>query len=68
MVNEPHISQRRKSLGDSVLERNVCFVDTPGYRHGSSVSIISHAGCLKMLISYRRWSRSYPVLNMSSLI
>ncbi|KAL7626577.1 hypothetical protein AAE478_003349 [Parahypoxylon ruwenzoriense] len=36
MVNEPHISQRRKSLGDGVLERNICFVDTPGYRHGSS--------------------------------
>ncbi|OTB04929.1 hypothetical protein M426DRAFT_320233 [Hypoxylon sp. CI-4A] len=36
MLNEPDISQRRKSLGDSVLERNVCFVDTPGYRNGSS--------------------------------
>lgn len=37
MLNDPHISERRKSLGDSVLERNVCFVDTPGYRNGSSV-------------------------------
>ncbi|KAI8966234.1 hypothetical protein F5Y11DRAFT_309791 [Daldinia sp. FL1419] len=36
MLDEPHNSQRRKSLGDSVLERNVCFVDTPGYRNGSS--------------------------------
>ncbi|KAI1805799.1 Septin-domain-containing protein [Daldinia bambusicola] len=36
MLDEPHISQRRQSLGDSVLERNVCFVDTPGYRNGSS--------------------------------
>ncbi|KAI2470620.1 hypothetical protein F4781DRAFT_390002 [Annulohypoxylon bovei var. microspora] len=35
-VDELHISERRKSLGDSVLERNVCFVDTPGYRNGSS--------------------------------
>ncbi|KAI0881943.1 uncharacterized protein GGS22DRAFT_171178 [Annulohypoxylon maeteangense] len=35
-IDEPHDSQRRKSLGDSVLERNVCFVDTPGYRNGSS--------------------------------
>ncbi|KAI1648554.1 Septin-domain-containing protein [Daldinia loculata] len=36
MLDEPHLSQRRKSLGDSVLERNVCFVDTPGYQNGSS--------------------------------
>ncbi|KAI1772501.1 Septin-domain-containing protein [Hypoxylon cercidicola] len=36
MLDDPHISQRRKSLGDSVLERNVCFVDTPGYRNGAS--------------------------------
>ncbi|OTB17926.1 hypothetical protein K445DRAFT_315663 [Daldinia sp. EC12] len=36
MLDEPHVSERRKSLGDSVLERNVCFVDTPGYRNGSS--------------------------------
>ncbi|XXG96470.1 polynucleotide adenylyltransferase [Hypoxylon texense] len=36
MLDDPHISERRKSLGDSVLERNVCFVDTPGYRNGAS--------------------------------
>ncbi|KAF3012171.1 hypothetical protein E8E14_005998 [Neopestalotiopsis sp. 37M] len=29
-------SQRRKSLGDQVLDRNICFVDTPGYRPGPS--------------------------------
>lgn len=23
--------QRRKSMGDAILERNICFVDTPGY-------------------------------------
>lgn len=23
-------------MGDSVLERNLCFVDTPGYSHGLS--------------------------------
>lgn len=38
MLDDPHISQRRKSLGDNILERNVCFVDTPGYRNGASVS------------------------------
>ncbi|KAI1094726.1 hypothetical protein F5B19DRAFT_444517 [Rostrohypoxylon terebratum] len=35
-VDEPYDPQRRKSLGDSVLDRNVCFVDTPGYRSGHS--------------------------------
>ncbi|KAH7041306.1 Septin-domain-containing protein [Microdochium trichocladiopsis] len=29
-------SGRRKSLGDGVLDRNICFVDTPGYGRGSS--------------------------------
>ena len=23
-------------MGDTVLERNICFVDTPGYSHGMS--------------------------------
>ncbi|KAH6850394.1 hypothetical protein B0I37DRAFT_113367 [Chaetomium sp. MPI-CAGE-AT-0009] len=27
---------RRKSLGDAVLDRNICFIDTPGYGSGSS--------------------------------
>jgi hypothetical protein len=30
--------RRRKSSGDSILERNICFVDTPGYGSGTSVS------------------------------
>lgn len=25
-------------MGDSVLERNLCFVDTPGYSNKTSVS------------------------------
>ncbi|KAI0180835.1 Septin-domain-containing protein [Hypoxylon sp. FL1284] len=36
MLDESRLSQRRKSVGDSILERNVCFVDTPGYRSGAS--------------------------------
>jgi hypothetical protein len=32
------VLKRRRSSGDSVLERNLCFVDTPGYGHGTSVS------------------------------
>ncbi|KAK8034775.1 hypothetical protein PG993_009770 [Apiospora rasikravindrae] len=30
------VDSRRKSLGDNVLDRNICFVDTPGYGKGSS--------------------------------
>ena len=28
--------RRRKSIGDTVLERNICFVDSPGYSNGIS--------------------------------
>ncbi|KAI0598611.1 Septin-domain-containing protein [Biscogniauxia sp. FL1348] len=35
-LDEFRATHRRKSMGDSVLERNICFVDTPGYGHGSS--------------------------------
>lgn len=31
----------RKSLGDEVLDRNVCFVDMMGYGFGSLVSFMS---------------------------
>ncbi|MCJ1478462.1 hypothetical protein MMC13_007142 [Lambiella insularis] len=31
------VLRRRKSSGDTVLERNVCFVDTPGYDSGTSL-------------------------------
>lgn len=37
--------QKRKSLGDHVLDRNICFVDTPGYGVGSSVSILRPIRC-----------------------
>lgn len=37
-LDECRADSRRKSLGDSVLDRNICFVDTPGYGRGSSVS------------------------------
>ncbi|KAK3939364.1 hypothetical protein QBC46DRAFT_364863 [Diplogelasinospora grovesii] len=35
-VDDFRILRRRKSLGDAVLDRNICFVDTPGYGSGSS--------------------------------
>lgn len=39
-LEESRILRRRKSLGDSVLERNLCFVDTPGYGNKTSVCYI----------------------------
>jgi hypothetical protein len=36
-VDDFRLLRRRKSLGDAVLDRNICFVDTPGYGSGSSV-------------------------------
>lgn len=35
-VDDLQVLRRRKSLGDAVLDRNICFVDTPGYGNGSS--------------------------------
>ncbi|KAK7953613.1 hypothetical protein PG996_014505 [Apiospora saccharicola] len=35
-LDESRVDSRRKSLGDSVLDRNICFVDTPGYGRGAS--------------------------------
>lgn len=35
-VEDSRILRRRKSSLDTVLERNICFVDTPGYSPGAS--------------------------------
>ena len=35
-IEDTKVLRRRKSLGDTVLERNLCFVDTPGYNNGIS--------------------------------
>ncbi|KAK0646309.1 hypothetical protein B0T16DRAFT_328701 [Cercophora newfieldiana] len=35
-MDDFRLLRRRKRLGDSVLDRNICFVDTPGYGSGSS--------------------------------
>lgn len=44
-------SQRRKSLGDQVLDRNICFVDTPGYSSSSSALEII-APCVEYVESH----------------
>ncbi|KAL3425231.1 heat shock protein [Phlyctema vagabunda] len=46
-LEESRILRRRKSVGDSVLERNLCFVDTPGY--GTATSCLD---CIDPIISY----------------
>ncbi|KAK3178741.1 hypothetical protein OEA41_000878 [Lepraria neglecta] len=35
-IEDTKVFRRRKSMGDTVLERNLCFVDTPGYSNGIS--------------------------------
>ena len=35
-IEESKMLRRRKSMGDTVLERNLCFVDTPGYSQARS--------------------------------
>lgn len=36
-IDDLNVLKRRKSMEDTVLDRNICFVDTPGYGSGSSV-------------------------------
>ncbi|TAQ85780.1 hypothetical protein B7494_g5895 [Chlorociboria aeruginascens] len=45
--DESRILRRRKSMGDSILERNLCFVDTPGY--GNKTSCLE---CINPVIDY----------------
>ncbi|KAL8720560.1 MAG: hypothetical protein Q9225_002606, partial [Loekoesia sp. 1 TL-2023] len=37
-LEENKALRRRKSVDDPVLERNICFVDTPGYGRGLSIT------------------------------
>ncbi|PVH88959.1 hypothetical protein DL98DRAFT_508809 [Cadophora sp. DSE1049] len=46
-LEESRILRRRKSMGDSVLERNLCFVDTPGY--GNQTSCLE---CITPVVDY----------------
>ena len=36
-IDDSKLLRRRKSSGETVLERNLCFVDTPGYSSGMSM-------------------------------
>ncbi|KAI0994340.1 hypothetical protein K3495_g13842 [Podosphaera aphanis] len=46
-LEESKVLRRRRSLGDTVLQRNLCFVDTPGYSHKTS-----HAECISSVVEY----------------
>ena len=46
-IEETKVLRRRKNMGDTVLERNLCFVDTPGYGHG-----ISRMECIESILQY----------------
>ncbi|KUI58804.1 Septin-7 [Cytospora mali] len=35
-LDDFRLLKRRKSMGDFVLDRNICFIDTPGYSDGAS--------------------------------
>lgn len=59
-LDELGASQSRKSLGDQVLDRNICFVDTPGYGTGSSVSTIKNDRRRTSTHWCRSWKPSYP--------
>lgn len=41
-------------MGDSVLERNLCFVDTPGY--GNKTSVSDYQKSRPLLICFSAWN------------
>ncbi|EPS43932.1 hypothetical protein H072_2052 [Dactylellina haptotyla CBS 200.50] len=57
---DSRVLRRRKSSGETVLERNVCFVDTPGYGAGTSYS-----ECIEPVFKYveRQLERTTSIMN-----
>jgi len=45
-LDESRILRRRKSSIDAVLERNICFVDTPGCEEGATSAIVNYVESL----------------------
>jgi hypothetical protein len=42
-MEESRVLRRRKSsMGDTVLERNICFVDTPGHGRSGAADQVVH--------------------------
>ncbi|KAK6355249.1 hypothetical protein TWF696_004364 [Orbilia brochopaga] len=59
---DSRVLRRRKSTGETVLERNVCFVDTPGYGAGTSYS-----ECIGPVVKYveRQLERTTSIMGGS---
>lgn len=53
-------------MGDTVLERNLCFVDTPGYSGGTSVSN-TFSPYRAQLTCSRAWNALLPLWIISDL-
>ncbi|KAJ4340381.1 hypothetical protein N0V95_007521 [Ascochyta clinopodiicola] len=60
-VEETRVLRRRKSSIDTILERNICFVDTPGYIEGRS-----EQDDMNLVIEYME-SLLYQTASMSTL-
>lgn len=62
-MEESKVLRRRKSMGDTVLERNLCFVDTPGYSHSTSP-----IGGIESVMNYitEQMNTMYSMANMGS--
>jgi hypothetical protein len=48
-LDESRVLKRRKSMGDSVLERNLCFVDTSGAKRTDHIVHYAEQQLLKAL-------------------
>lgn len=61
-IQETKILRRRKSMGDTVLERNLCFVDTPGYSSG-----IPRIESIELVLQYieEQFTKSFCAANGS---
>jgi hypothetical protein len=38
-MEDGRVLRRRKSMGETVLERNICFIDSPGLDSGSTINL-----------------------------
>ncbi|KAL8672445.1 MAG: hypothetical protein Q9168_003092 [Polycauliona sp. 1 TL-2023] len=62
-IEENKPQRRRKSFGETILERNICFVDTAGYGRGLSIT-----EGIQAVISYVENQIARPFGNTSDLV
>lgn len=60
-LEENRALRRRKSIDDPILERNICFVDTPGYSKGLSIT-----EGIQTVVSYTEDQLGRPFLGTAS--